>query len=273
MPSTSPLSPAEALFLLKPNTTPGTRTLRVTLLSLLARGVLRIEERSEPGLFRARKVPHLRIAAALPRTAPDHVAAAIAVVREAQADGGRMRDVVRCAQRTFQTNCVSYNSKFIVPALTARGLIEERRFWFLRSYRVTPAGAAERDRIETDIARARLLPRMLRTDPDKAVALAVTLGGTLLLVDDLKKHYKQLAQEMKSRGVDSGGSDGFDGFDTGSADHHGSFDFGCLDLGGFDADAFGALDAGLSSFDSGFSDGGGGDGGDGGGGDGGGGGD
>ena len=44
MPDTSPLTTAEALFLLKPNRTPGTGTIRITLLSLLVKGILRVEE-------------------------------------------------------------------------------------------------------------------------------------------------------------------------------------------------------------------------------------
>jgi hypothetical protein len=38
------LSPTESLFLLKPNRTPARETVKVTLLSLLAQGIVRLEE-------------------------------------------------------------------------------------------------------------------------------------------------------------------------------------------------------------------------------------
>ena len=252
MPDTSPLSPAEALFLLKPNRTPGFRTVRVTLLSLLAKGILRIEESIEPGVFRDRKIPHLRIEAQ-PSGAPPHVAALLDVVTAAQSEGGRVRDVVKRASTEFGANCALYNSRFIVPALIGRGLIEERRILLLRSWRATPAGEAERGRIEAAIATARQLPKLLKSDPEEAAALALALGGTLLLVDGLHRHYQQLAEVMRSRGGDTGLSDGF-----GGGDFSAGFDLSC-----FDAGSFASLDACIGSFDSGFSDGGG----DGGGGD------
>lgn len=256
------LSPAEALLLLKPNRTSGLRTVRVTLLSLLVKGILRIEEQDKAGLFRNRKIPHLRVVApAAP--SPPHVAALIEVVQAAQADGGAIRDVVKRATKAFGAGCALYNTRFIGPALIEKGLLEERRIVFLRSYHATPAGEAERSRIEDDIDRARQLPKLLTTDPAEAAALALALGGTLLLVDDLSKHYRQLGEAMRAGCGDSGSDAGGDGgsFDTGG--FSGGFDLASFDLGSLDAGAFDALDSSIASFDSGFSD----AGGDGGGGD------
>lgn len=73
----------------------------------------------------------------------------------------------------------------------------------------------------------------------QAVSLAAALGGTLLLADDLKKHYKQLAAAMASRGSD-GGLDGGP-LDTSPIDCR--FDLGGFDLSGFDAYRLSALDA------------------------------
>ena len=267
MSDSTPLSPAEALLLLKPNRTPGSRTLRVTLLSLLVKGILRIEEEIKPGVFRDRKVPHLRIAEGRSSALPPHVAELVRIVRAAQAEGGRIRDVVKRATAEFGANCGRYNSDFIIPLLIGRGLIEQRRVVFVRTWHATPAGEAERARIEADIERARQLPALLKSNPAEAAALALALGGTLLLVDDLRTHYRQLADAMRASGDDGGSSGGFDGAASGAGDASGGFDFGSFDFGSFDAGAFDALDAGIGSFDSGFSDGGGGgDGGDGGGG-------
>ncbi len=248
------LTPAEALFLLKPNRTNGLRTIRVTLLSLLVKAILRIEEQSEPGLFRDRKIPYLRLVPDTTPPAPPHVEAVIALVRGAQIEGGAISDVVKRATKEFGAGCSLYNTRYIVPALIGRGLIFERRIAFVRTYHATPAGDAERWRIEDEIDRARQLPKLLKTNPAEAASLALALGGTLLLVDDLRKHYKQLADAMRP----APGGDGDGGtFDTGG--FPGGFDFGSFDLGSFDASAFDALDSAAGSFESGFSDGGGGD--------------
>jgi hypothetical protein len=257
MPDTIRLWPAEALFLLKPNLTNGLRTIRVAVLSLLARGVLRVEEQEEAGLFRTRKVPCLRIAPERAPALPPHLTAVIDVVRAEQAGGGRVRDVVKRAEMEFKTGCFIYNSKFIVPGLVERGLMEVRSWWVFRSYRATPDGERERLRIKTDIARARRLPDLLKSDPAQAAELALALGGTLLLADDLGKHYRQLASAIRTH---DGGGGSFEGSGLSA-----SFDLGGFDLGSFDSGAFDALDASMSAFDAGFSDGGG----DGGGGDGG----
>jgi hypothetical protein len=47
----APLGPAESLFLLKPNRTPARETVKVTVLSLLAQGMVRMEERETRRFF------------------------------------------------------------------------------------------------------------------------------------------------------------------------------------------------------------------------------
>ena len=259
MPDATPLSPAEALFLLRPNLTNGLRTIRVTLLSLLARGILRVEEQEETGLFRTKKVPHVRIASERTPTLPPHVTAVVDIVRAAQADGGKMRDLVKRAEKEFKTGCHLYNYNFLAPALVERGLIEVRKWWFSHTYHATPAGEQERQRIKTDIANARGLPKLLKSDPAQAVALALALGGTLLLADDLRKHYKQFADAMHSYGFDGGPIADIDSNSFDASQLGGSVDVGSFDLGSFDACAFNALDGCMASFDTGFSEGGGGD--------------
>ena len=92
MPATAPLSPAEATVLLSPNLVKGHSAVKATL--LLATGVLRIEETEQPGIFRNKTIAHLRIAAE-PKNAPPEVAALLGVVRAAQAEGGKIKDVVK----------------------------------------------------------------------------------------------------------------------------------------------------------------------------------
>lgn len=257
MPDATGLSPAEAVFLRKPNNTTGTATVKVTLLMMLAKGVLRIEETEEPGLLRSKKIAHLRIAHE-PKDAPPEVATLLAAVRAAQADGGRMRDVVKRLQKEFSTNCALFNARFVIPSLLARGLLTERKILFLRDYRATPAGEAERARIEADVAKAREIPALLASDPARAAALAASLGGTLLLAEELRKHYKPLADAMRAQsGVDMSAIASLDS-GTHHGDFSGGFDFGSFHCGSFDA---GTLDSGMASFDASFSDAGGGDGG------------
>jgi hypothetical protein len=86
---------------------------------------------------------------------------------------------------------------------------------------------------------------LLRSNREQAVALALTLGDTILLSDSLKKHLKELSAAM---GSDGSGGGSFDASST-STDH--------VDLSCFDANAFCSLDGCMDAFDTGFSDGGG----------------
>ncbi len=286
------LSPAESLVLLKPNRTPAREAVKVTLLSLLAQGVLRIDEERKKWFFGTKKIIYLRPTSRRLSSLPPHAASLLECVRDAQTDKGTMEAMVACARRSYGSNLAGFKSRFIMPALLSRGLIEERVLLLLRSYRLTPVGVAEQSRIENDIRRIRAIPDLLRTNPAEAAAIALAVGGTILLVSELRPYYGQLSEAMRRHGVtdtasgDGGGNDTsfWSQDDTGpghpahtmpdrlDTDHSG---LGSFDLSTFDAGAFSALDAGMDSFDSGFDSSAGGDsgGGDGGGDGGGGGGD
>ncbi|HKM88417.1 MAG TPA: hypothetical protein VJX48_07415 [Xanthobacteraceae bacterium] len=260
MPEIAPLSPAEATVLLSPNLIKGRSAVKATLLLLLATGVLRIEETEEPGFFRNKKIAHLRIAAE-PKNAPPEVAALLDVVRAAQAEGGKIKDVVKLAEKAFGPACTQFSVKFIIPALIARGLLLKKKFLFSHIFRLTPAGVAEQARLKSDLYKAADVARMLKSDPAQAAALAKTLGTNVLLSDKLTKQFKPLAAAMRA----NSGTDSLVFTDSGThfGGHCGGFDFGCFDLGSFDLGSFdaGAIDAvhsGMGSFDAGFSDGGGG---------------
>jgi hypothetical protein len=89
----APLSPAESLFLLKPNRTPARETVKVTLLSLLAQGMMRMEERQTRRFFGKKKTVYMwpRNIAGHP---PPHAAALLDLVRAAQDDTGSMDDEI-----------------------------------------------------------------------------------------------------------------------------------------------------------------------------------
>jgi hypothetical protein len=295
------LSPAESLVLLKPNGTPAREAVKVTLLSLLAQGLLRIEEETRKRFLWSQKVACVRPTGRAVRALPSHAASLMQVVQDAQRQGGVMKDLIDRAREAYGTQLEAFKSRFIMRALVGRGLLEEgRTLFFFRKWNVTASGAAEQKRIESDIARARTIPALLNSNPAEAAAIALAVGGALLLVEELRPHYRQLSEAMRAQS-----SDGYDGSSSsngsGSDDSHRhsddrhdhesgspgdntnlhdadthSLDLGSLDLGAFDVDAFAALDAGMSTFDASFDasaggDGGGGDGGGNGGGNGGGG--
>src|ERR1700688_1957061 len=133
MSDTAALSPAEAVVMRKPNLAVGMQALKVTLLWLLTKGVLRIEESEKPGLFNVKKVPHLRIAKE-PPDAPPEVRAALDIVRGAQADGGKIADVVKQATKNWGAGCMRFATELVRPALIARGLLTEKQLLFIRTY-------------------------------------------------------------------------------------------------------------------------------------------
>jgi uncharacterized membrane protein YgcG len=287
------LSPAESLFLLKPNRTPSRETVKVTLLSLLAQGMVRLEEQVTERFIGTRKTVYVRLTGRpVPAALSAHAVSLLDQVRAAQAATGSMSDVVKQARQAYGSSLNGFNRDFIIPRLLSRGLIEDHSVLFLRHYKRTPAGDAEESRIAADIARARSVPELLPGNPTEAAAIVLAIGGTILLVSELRPYYRRISEVMRpprsgADHLDSSGCDAplpfWSASDPGAADPADAVQgldaasFGSLDLSSFDASAFDALDAGMASFDAGFDasvgDGsGGGGGGDGGGGDGGGGG-
>jgi len=243
---TTALTPAESLLLLKPNRTSGRDTVRVTLLWLLAQGLLRIEEE------------RMRATGRTDPSLPPHAASLMQAVQAAQPDGGTVADVAQQARKFYGPQLADFNRRFICPALHGRGLLEQGRVLLLFR-RWNLAGAAEQERIEHDIARARTIPALLKSDPAEAAALALAVGGTLLLVEELRPHYRQLVEAMRAQTVSSAHFD--DGGSWPAGDPHWRSDdqhhretpqpgdnLGGFDLGGFDVEALGALDA--AAFDA-----------------------
>ncbi len=260
MDKTAPLGAAEAYLLLSLPKFDNRKALKIGFMGLLAQGVLRIENEDRPGLFRTRHIARLRVAAAAPANLPPVAASLVKVVRATEPDG-LMRDVVKQSMREYGSALLGFVQTIVAPALIARGLAEKQTSRILgllprTRYVRTPAGESEKIRLDGLMQDACSIPRYLDRDPAQAAALAASLGGVILLIDELRPHYQAIAVALRERGsgdfapVDIGGFDGVDA---------GAFDFGALDFSAFDSGAF-------DSFDSGFSD----AGGDGGGGDGGG---
>jgi len=258
MPEGEPLSPAEAVVLLAPNLLKGSDAVKVTLLLLLTTGVLRIEESEVPGIFRSKKVAHLRIVAE-PKNPSAEIAAVLSVVRAAQPEGGKISDVVKHAEKTFAAGCPLFSTNFIMPTLIARGLVTKKKLWFSFIFRLTPEGEAAQARIKSDLLKADDVARLVKSDPAQAAAIAATLGTNILLSGKLTKQFKPLADAMRAHSGGGGDVLILTGGDTNHA-HVGGFDLGSLghfDLGSLSAGAVDALHSGIGSFDAGFGDGGG----------------
>lgn len=247
MSDTTPLSPAEAVVLLRPNVADGLKCLKVTLLMLLTKGVLKLEQSERPGLLGVKKIPHLRIAKE-PQNAPPDVRAALDIVRAAQADDGRLPELVKRASKQWGAACMRFVTELVRPSLIARGLIAEKQLLFIRVYHPTPAGEAARSRIQADLAKASEIPHALKTDPARAAAIGAAAGMVLLLDDSIPTHFKALADAMRIHRppVEAQTGDG------------GSFDFGSFNLSAFDLPSLDSFGDNTSSFDAGFSDAGGG---------------
>ena len=76
-----------------------------------------------------------------------------------------MADLVKRVQKAYGKNLEAFNRDFIVPALLARGLIEERRVLLFRTYKRTPAGDAEE---KPDRERHRPRPHHPRAHPQQS---------------------------------------------------------------------------------------------------------
>jgi hypothetical protein len=243
-----PLTVAESLILREPNKQQGRTALKLTLIDLLARRAI-IQRRGKHTGFLARllKVELVQLAPDAAQRAPDrpHVRAVLdALAAVSTRHGATMGQIVAQVRKTFGTDLSRFQTRYVLPALVERGLLEPYRSRVLlvfsaTRYRHTPAGAAALHQIEQQIAQARAIPAFLDSDPEQAAVLALTLGSTLLLVDEIKPYYARLSAALQQRGAEA-----VDGGDVAASDFGASF--------GFDLDAFGALDSSLDAFDSSF---------------------
>jgi hypothetical protein len=247
------LSAPEAYLLLSLPGCDTSKALKLGFMGLVAQGVLRLEIEDRPGLIRTRHIPHLRVVPHVPEMLPPVAASLVRVVRGAEPQG-LIKDVLAQCRREYGRTLLGVMRDCLGPALVARGLAEPYRrrilgIFSVASFARTPAGEAEKTRIQGLMQDARSIPSYLDHDPSQAAALVAALGAAILLVEELRPHYQALGLALRDR--DTGGYvDGtsWDATDPGSFGDFASIDFSCFDAGAFD------------SFDAGF-DAGGGDGG------------
>ena len=246
------------------------KALKLGFMGLLAQGVLRSEDEAREGLIRTRHVIHLRVAPNLPDDLPPLAASLVKVVRAAERRDGVMKEIVKQSAREYGSNLFGFTNKLVCPALAARGLAEQRKVRLLgiiptTRFERTPAGDAEKARLEGAMQEARAIPQYLDRDPAQVAALVAAVGGAIFLIDELQPHYQGIAKAMRDprrrwRQQRISASDtaaapippaSTPAASTPAASMRGSFDFGGIDFGSFD---FGGLHAG---FDGGGGDGGG----------------
>ncbi len=282
------LTPAEAMVLLDPQAKQGREAFKVSLMWLLAQHHLKATE--IPARWFKRRTTQLRrgpqAGAALP---PDLKS----VMMTVQASGtGFMDDIVKEAHKRFGDKLLGYQNDCIYPSLLGRGLLrrtETTHFMLFtrQTYDHTSEGRELCRRIEAMFQDARRIPAFLDHSPAQAAALALSLGGLILLMPELRPHLEEIASVVRRSATtdsSSGGSSGGESLssDTSVSDRKGKsadeqtsaerdefhFDFANLDFGDIDNldSSLSALDASFdSSADSGSGGDGGGDGGGGGG--------
>lgn len=256
------LSSAEAYLLINLPRWDVRRALKLGFMGLVAQGILRLDVEERPGLIRARRIPHLRVAANLPVPLPPVAASLAKVVRGAEPEG-LLKNVLSQCKREFRSNLVGFIQNCVGPALVARGLAEPKRARFLAlvpydSFALTMAGEAEKARLQDLIRKVSAVPSLIGSDPVMVVSLIAALGGAFLLVEKLKPHYPALEKALRALNASSDSynfvnSEIFNSGDQGDS----CFDFGHLDFSCFDAGAFDSFDAAFS--DAAGGDGGGGD--------------
>jgi hypothetical protein len=224
----APLTPAEAYILLHPEGWSPIEAIKITLCLLVAMEVLKVTTIEARVLF-LKQVTRPVVSVVRDPPAIFLAAEIVDVVRTARSSehGHNFLAMAHSAnKKKLIAGPMNIVTRLIFPALVARGWLEprEQNKDSLGSrprtlYRHTPAGLAEKQRIQSLLDRARQLPTLIDTNPAEAKAIMLAAGSLLLLVPELKIIYGKLA----------------------------ALDAGSLQFGGFDASV---LDQGFADFES-----------------------
>ena len=79
----------------------------------------------------------------------------------------------------------------------AHGLVERDRLLGQFRRRLTPAGAAAQSCIAREWTQARTIPALLRSDPTEVAAVAFSVDGSTLTVEELQRLYRQLSKVIR----------------------------------------------------------------------------
>jgi hypothetical protein len=158
-----PLTPAEALALLDPQQPQNRLALKLTLKDLVARRVLRVEQRPRAG---GKTETYLFAGPAPAANLPPHAQVVHDLIAQTRAmEGGvaTMTYVAKTARTRFGPDLSGFGKNYVLPALVARGLLEVRQekvLWLFPVTRIrhTPAGEQAKRELEATLERARALP-------------------------------------------------------------------------------------------------------------------
>jgi hypothetical protein len=199
---------AQAQILLDPHGTSGRSAMKSVLLSLIAQGVLRLEQTQQKALVAGTKTSTwLRPGPTPAPSAPSYVAPIVDAVRAAQADEGTLKAVLKEIEKEFGVAYWGLKQNHILPALEARGLLKYSRKPFLlvlkkAAYDYSAAGEGAKKRLQEKLAEARRIPQLLAGAPANAAAVAVATGDLFILVDELIAHYQPLAAALRAQSGD-----------------------------------------------------------------------
>jgi len=249
------ISPAAAYLLMNPDWFRPGEALRITLVSLAARGAIRIEDMGQVGILH-------RCATALRPGAPmelhGHEAEVVRIVREnAETDPPYalpLSKFVELARKSFGSDYFMVRAE-ITQDLIDAGLfdeVRERYMLFLKKTRVRPSplGYTWQQAALNRVGELKRVPDLLNVDPAKAVAIVAAAGGLVFLLPELQPHFPALSSALRAAQP--------------TGDHGSSFvPLDITALGWFDSADLPAFESDFSAADSGGS--GSGDGGDGGG--------
>jgi|GEM_PF-2126209 uncharacterized membrane protein YgcG len=204
-PSSQQLSVAELVVLRDPNVDQAKEALKLTLIDLMARRVLLQHQEEKRGFFRTQKILRFQLAPdAQERVHQSSPARAVLQVlyNANAAQGCDMKDIVEAARRKFGNSLSSFQTKYIVPSLIERGLIERyqaKMLWIFSTIRLrhTAAGEIALQQLNAQLEEARNIPTMLTQNPAHAAALVLSLGGGILLLEELRSHYAQISSAMR----------------------------------------------------------------------------
>lgn len=276
----TPLAPAEALVLLDPNGHHGRAAVKVTLMHLMMRRLITVEQHEQKVIGSwTHKTQRISLSRAASLNAiAEYERAILEALENAPQKKGytTMSEMVLHLQKRFSVGFEKIQRVYIIPSLVERGLLEAHYDKVLgvfprTRYHTTERGAAIVLVVQEQMTAARSIPDYLDNDPAQAAALALAAGSALLLVEEMKSHYRKLAEVMRGRSeemlelAEVGAGMLNDIAVIGDGDYADGFaSLNDLGLAALDAAAFGAIDGAFDSFDGGFDASGGGDGGGGG---------
>ncbi len=248
------LTPPEQFLLLNPQGASPSELIKIGLFALIAGGIVKVTEGPPKGILSRRPTSLFDLVAGRSRDAPRALMPLVEVMRNV---GEGSTDIVAAeARKAFGNKLLKFREQ-LQDGLVKRGVLTREikpvMFVFARTvHELTPAGTTARDEIKRKIESAWRLPNLLHSDPQEAALIMAAAGTSLLLVQELRPHYRRMGEISKQYHVET--SDSGSWTNT-SADSTSLFDASAFPS--FDASSLSSLDLPDSfsaSFDSSFSD-------------------